>query len=318
MNRWLRIFVKWLAPVLALLVVLSILAWWLGNRDAAPVSRADQQQSYQRAVGWIKANEAWVRAEPNAALLWMLQEAGEKMGDRYLLDLVREVTASNYGGTSAGVPWQRMIYPKAEAILNLVQTEPLLPYQRFFYHAVSCQPLELKQGDTNRFLQENMCRPQVWRVLAMEPACTTHQLIGVRLFRRTACPVAWDTSALEAELLSDIESQLRFDVVVKDAYLQRVLMMVWTGHAERVQAIWMRRVLAVQGADGGWQGKRQFPELTAQLAKWGIQSRLAAWWPGWLRDPTGASDFHATAQGLLIAAISLSQSKTTPAQASLR
>lgn len=290
---------KRLASVLLALIFLAIaltgLGIWTGSRDTAPLNRAEIEQSYARSLAWFHANESTVRSDGNAALWWMVQAAAERMGDTYLLGLVREASATIYAAPrSAGLPWQRMVYPKVDVLMNLVAIEPLSPYQRFYYHGVTCLPVPLADGDTTRFLEENMCRPKPIKALWRDPPCSTHQLIGIQLYKRVGCPVIRDTTALEAELRSDIESQLRVDFVVKDAYLQRVLVLLWSGHADRVKPIWMRRIMSQQQADGGWTGERDIPELPSWMNN--IRQKEA--------QPTG---FHATAQGLLIAALWLTQ-----------
>jgi len=236
----------------------------------------------------------------------MVQTAAERTGDPYLTELVRTMDNVTYGqGRGKQVPWRRMVHPESDIALNLVDTQNLLPYQRFFYHAVTCQPLDLDRGDTSRFVSGHMCRPQWLKVVGRDPACTTHQLIGLMLMRRSACPVPPDLANLESELSADIAWQLRADVVVKDAYLQRVLALLWSGRASQVAPVWLRRVLASQQADGGWSGRQQFPELPGWTQPGAFGFALARWWPSWFQPPRHATDFHATAQGLLIAALSL-------------
>jgi hypothetical protein len=280
----------------ALLGSLTAAATWYWNRDVAPPTLAEEQQSYQRAVGWLRANEAHVLKDGNSALWWMVQTAAERTGDDYLKGLVRQSMAIAYGDDGPTVPWKRIVDPDAEVALNLVALQPLEPYQRFFYHAVTCQAVDLDDGsDTSRFLQGDVCRPLATRVYATDAVCTTHQLIGVRLFQRVGCATPVDLNKLQSELLADIDQQMRWDVLFKDAYLQRVLMLQWFGTPGQVKPVWMRRVLGAQQADGGWVGQRHVPEMSAGLQLWGLRGRPA---------PT---NFHATAQGLLIAALAITE-----------
>jgi hypothetical protein len=109
---------------------------------------------------------------------------------------------------------------------------------------------------------------------------------------------------LKKDLLADIRQQMGVDVVVKDVYLQRVMMLMWYGDPASVKPIWLRRVLMAQQADGGWIGGRQMPELPEKLQPWFIRSQLAQWWPTRFTSAS-TSDFHASAQGLLITALAL-------------
>jgi hypothetical protein len=303
MKTWLARLAK--ATPFAILLVAGLGAWaiWFGNRDVPPVTRPQQQQSYQRAVDWIRANEAQVLKDPNAALWWMLQTAAQRTHDPYLLELVRKSTDSTYVGDRAGLPWKRMLDPTAEVTLNLFNTEALRPYQRFFYHALTCLPVSLDDGDTNRFLAGNACRPQAIQVWLKDPACTTHQLMGVQLFQRMGCPTQENLQALKFTLLSDIDQQMRFDVMVKDTYFQRVLALLWGGDRDRVKPVWLQRVLASQLPDGGWAGHHQIPELPNWLQPW----RIKSWLVGGAQPEGIHADFHASAQGLLIMALSMTE-----------
>jgi hypothetical protein len=99
------------------------------------------------------------------------------------------------------------------------------------------------------------------------------------------------------------------DVVVKDAYFQRVLLLLWRGGPDQVKPVWLQRVVLAQQADGGWVGGRQFPEWPSWAQPWVIRSKLALWWPSHF-NAVSSADFHASAQGLLIAALAI-----TPASA---
>jgi len=285
--------------VLALLGgMLATATWatWYWNRSVAPPTLAEQQQSYRRAVGWLRANEARVLKDGNSALWWMVQTAAERTGDDYLKGLVRRSMTIAYGDGGPAAAWKRIVYPDAEVTLNLFSLRPFEPYQRFFYHAVTCQAVDLDDGgDTSRFLERGVCHPLLTQVYATDAVCTTHQLIGVKLFQRAGCPSPVDLNQLQSELLTDIDQQMRWDVLFKDAYLQRVLMLQWVGGPGQVKPIWMRRILAAQQADGGWVGQRHVPEMAASLQPWHLLGRPA---------PT---NFHATAQGLLITALAITE-----------
>ena len=123
---------------------------------------------------------------------------------------------------------------------------------------------------------------------------------------RAACTTPSVPASLKSELLRDIEQQMGWDVIVKDAYLQRLMMLMWRGQPDQVKAIWLRRVLSAQQSDGGWMGARQIPELPAWAQPSAFRTQLAAWWPSRFQAGAG-SDFHATAQGLLITALAITE-----------
>lgn len=289
----------------------ALVIGWFGHREAPPVTQAQYQQSYQRALAWMRAHETQVLGDGNAALWWMVQTAAERTGDAYLQGLVRQSMARVYTGNTARIAWQRMVVPKAEIDPKLASLEGLSPYQLFLYHAVTCQPVELAQGDTSRFLNTNVCRPQAIEVYGRDLTCSTHQLMGVKLYQRTGCPAHGGLAALEAQLLSDIEQQMQLDVIVKDGYMQRVLTLLWMGGQDRVKPLWVQRVLAAQQADGGWLARQQIPEMPDGALSSTALSVLARIWPS--RFPPGyeSTDFHATAQGLLIAALGMTAAPVT-------
>lgn len=276
---------------------------WLENREAAPVSQAEARASYERTLAWLKHHQASVMLDDNLALWWMVQAAGHLKRDPYLLDLAARQQFARFGPGAVPHAHKRMLDPAADIVDVWFIPEKLEPYQRFFFHALSCKPLPLDEGDTSRFLHENMCRPQLGEVLFGDPACTTHQYIGFRFLRSVGCPRTPRFAELESELLDDIEHQLVLDPVFKDAYLQRVLMLIWSGRQERVKPIWIRRVMKAQQADGGWMGYRQIPEIPGPLQPWTVREQWAARFPGVFKSDGRKLDFHATAQGLLIMAL---------------
>lgn len=283
----------------------ALVIGWFGHRPAPQVTQAQYQQSYQRAVGWIREHETQVLQDGNAALWWMVQSAAERTNDAYLQGLVRQSMDRVYTGNTTRIAWQRMVTPQAEIDPDLASLEGLSPYQLFLYHAVTCRPVGLPQGDTSRFLRTNVCRPQAIEVYSRDLTCSTHQLMGIKLYQRTGCPAQSGLATLETELLSDIEQQMQLDVIVKDGYLQRVLTLAWMGGQDRIKPLWMQRVLAAQQPDGGWLARQQIPEMPDGALSSSAVALLAKVWPS--RFPPGheSTDFHATAQGLLIAALGM-------------
>lgn len=100
------------------------------------------------------------------------------------------------------------------------------------------------------------------------------------------------TRAAVAELQSRIAGQLTWDPRVVDVYVQRVLMLVESGAEDRVKPIWLQRVLAAQRPGGGWARTDPLLELGSGFSL-GFGPRGLAFAPP-------RSDFHATAQGLLL------------------
>ncbi|RZL03053.1 MAG: hypothetical protein EOP36_06400 [Rubrivivax sp.] len=304
MRHWAVGLAKATAALLLVVGAALAVAIWHGNREVAPPSLGERQHAYKQAVSWIRAHEADILKDDNAALWWFVQTAAEQADDDYLRTLVRRFLYQNQGNSRKGVVWRRFLEPGAEVVLDISAVRTMEPYHRFFYHALTCVPVELDGIDTNAFLRNDVCHPQPTEVWLKDPVCTTHQLVGVMLLQRAGCKPAQELVGLKKDLLIDIRQQMTVDVVVKDAYLQRVMMLLWYGGAESVKPVWLQRVYRAQRADGGWIGGRQIPELPEPLQPWFLRAQLANWWPSRF-NTASASDFHASAQGLLITALAL-------------
>jgi hypothetical protein len=305
LRRLARVSVVLLSgSLLAFLVTCGVIAV-CANRSVPAPTLAEKQLAYEHAKGWIRQNESAVLNEGNAALWWILSDAADVMDDTYLHELVKRYTDAHYPEGSPGLAWKRMVDPQAQAWTMGYDTSELADYQKFFFHAVNCQPVSMAGGDTRLFLQQNMCRPQASKVLLGDAACTTHHLIGLQLYKRSRCKAVVGVAEVEAELFDDVQAQLLWDPRVRDVYVQRVLVLQWFGRSQQVKPVWLKRVMSAQLADGGWAWSAPMPELPSWLQ--GLS--LGRFWRGFvlqqqLADPY-ASDFHPTAQGLLLMALSL-------------
>ena len=304
---WPRRVLAWLARgtlVLTALLAASVLMGWGWtqiqiNRPTQSLTQEEARQSYLRAVGWLRSNESLVLSQGNAALWWMIDTAARRSEDRYLAELVERHLAIAYRGMWVNSPWKRLVRPQAAATGEPPAGEQLVRYQRFFLTAVTCQA----DADTIDFLEGHVCRPSLIKALLVDRVCSTHHLMGLMIHRRSGCEAPAGVNRLHSELLDDIETQARLDPFMRDATLQRVLMLAWAGAVDRPQPSWVRRVRDAQQADGGWSGEETLPEWADFL-----QPRaLAALWARLSGRPlprsVPPSDFHASAQGLLLMAL---------------
>lgn len=300
---------KILGGAVAALVLLFALAWgaaiWQANRDAEPVPLAEREARFQRAVGWFRANEPGILQDANSALWWMMQVAAERTQDPFLLSLVQEALKRQYPDDASASPWKRMMAPTADVSPVDLGGDHLDDYQRFFLHGLTCQPQPLDEGDTSRMLKENVCRPLLFKVWPGDPVCSTHHAMGLALVKRAHCAVPSEFGALNEQVLADIAFQTRYDILMRDAYIQHVLMLMWQGGPDAVKPIWFRRVLDEQQPDGSWRGHKIYPFLPDALQPWSIHILLKKWWPSRFPTVVDPLDFHATAQGLLLMALSL-------------
>jgi hypothetical protein len=303
---FLKHLARWALALTLSLTVAWVVAFWQANRAADMVPLAEREAHFQRAVAWLKSNEPAVLADGNAALWWMVQTAAERTQDAYLLALVKESVRRSYPEDRPAPIWKRMIYPDAQVVpLASQDIDQLDDYRRFFLHALGCQSLPMSQGDTSRFLQENVCRPILFKVWPRDPVCSTHHAMGLLLIKRVGCPQPAESTQVANAVLDDIAFQARYDFLMRDAYMQHVLMLMWQRGADAVKPIWLRRVLTEQQADGGWQGHKRYPFLPEGLQPYGVRRFLEMWWPSRFTPDAESLDFHATAQGLLLLALSL-------------
>lgn len=289
--------------VLALSVAVLLGAWgWTQlqiNKEDSALTQQEAMQSYLHAVSWLKANESSVLTQGNSALWWMIDTAARRSGDPYLNELVERHLRFVYQGLLTNSPWMRLVRPRSPVREDAQPEEGLERYQRFFLAAATCRP----DDDTRPFLMGHVCRPALTKVWLSDRVCSTHHLMGLMIHHRNGCKATPDAARLQGELLDDIEAQARLDPFMRDAALQRVLMLAWVGGAERPQSSWVRRVQQAQQADGGWSGETSLPEWPHFIQPHFIRTMGARLTGRPWRRSAPPSDFHASAQGLLLMAL---------------
>ncbi len=274
------------------------------NRDVPPPSAAQRAAAFERAVQWMLVHREMVTAQGNPGLWWMVRVAAQRRGDARLAELVTSSLEVSFPPERRQDVWIRMWQPDAPISVPPLQTLELVDYQEGFVSALSCGETERQWGHAPGWRQSNQCRPWISGLLGLNRWCATHQLMVLRLLQDQHCPASMQPPThLATELLRDIERLMWLDPTMKDASLQRVLMLAWTRGPEAIPPIWLWRVIDSQQADGGWQGNTQIVGGPVWLQP--------MWWRNvWSRVlPIEAvsedSDFHPTAQGLLILALSL-------------
>jgi len=204
-------------------------------------------------------------------------------------------------------PWRRLVdghSPVAAWAMPAHVVAVMVPYQRDFLHAVTCQAGS-PQGvhEPGAFLVRNLCRPNFWTVLSKDKVCATHQLMAMQAYRQTRCRDAAVNAAVVEELARDVHAQLVWLPAFEDAYIQRVLVMYWQHGGQAVRPVWLNRVLSAQRADGGWSGERWVLELP-EAAQPSVLRNAVLQMVGRAPRPV-RSDFHATAQAMLLLALTL-------------
>ncbi len=301
-----RLKVALVTLLIALCCAWAGMAYW-ANRKVTAVPRTEVQTSFNRGVDWLVAHQHEILQDSNSALWWMLKLAAHETQDARLQSLLRTFVTHLEMPNGQASPWLRMLDPS----LPPNRTEPidagLQPYQRFFFHAATCQAQLLDDGQSSAvFLTQNMCRPMLGKVWGQDRVCSTHQLMGLELHRQMRCtPGSPAQAQLVADLASDVRTQLHISPVFEDAYLQRVLAMRWLApQPAHLEPIWLRRSILAQGSDGGWAGRYQMPEWPTWFQLSALR-HVAKRLTGQASTVEPASDFHATAQGVLLMALSL-------------
>lgn len=258
------------------------------NRDSAWPEPARLQAAFTAGFGWLGAHQDSILEQGNPALWRMVQQSAERTREPTLLALFAEYHR-RYLEHGRNI-WQPLFFPGRWVPLARDDTAGLDDYQQHFIYAISCDA-ELGQSPlVQAQLDPGYCNRYPWR-----PACVTHQMMGLRLMQRSDCGDAEATAAAIGSLQTRIERQLTWDPRVVDVYLQRVLMLVDSGAKEHLCPTWVNRVLAAQQPDGGWAGVDPLFTLPG--------GRSLGFGPRGFSFKPVRSDFHATAQGVMLMAL---------------
>lgn len=306
MSRTHRLAVRLAACLILIPIALwgSMIMW--ANREQAPISRAQAKASFDRGVDWLVHNESKILEDGNAALWWMLQLAENDTGDVRLQQLIGRFISHLKSQDGMPSAWLRLLKPEMPPNQIEAMGATFEAYQRFFFHAATCLPRTLDDGrSTTDFLTHHQCRPAYSRVWREDPVCSTHQLMGLMLYQQMRCTdgATQPSKRLADELVDDIGEQLWISPVFEDAYLQRVLMVHWARPDLAHRPIWLHRVVAAQSADGGWSGRYQMPEWPQWLQLSALKHLIKTSTGGESAGIAPQSDFHATAQGILLMAL---------------
>lgn len=280
-----KILVKLFLAVTILGIAAATALLFANNRPAEQPTPAELQASLEAAIGWVEANREAILKQSNPVLWWMVQRSAEHTGDPRLQALFADYHA-RYLDNPRNL-WVPLFHPGRWVPFRIEDIEHYPDYNLHFIYGIGCDAELAEHPVVVPQLRADFCDRHPLR-----PACVTHQLMGFRFMQRSGCGDPAATSAAVAELQTRIVRQLTWDPRVVDVYLQRVLMLVESGAAERVKPIWLRRVLAAQRTDGGWAGIDPLLELGAAAS--------VSLGPRGLSFAAPRSDFHATAQGVLL------------------
>jgi hypothetical protein len=273
---------------------------YLNSQNAAVPTDSELRLRFSRAADWVLKNREQALNEDNAMLWLFIREAGKRTGDQRLLALAAEFQARHPD------TWMwRYIFDangrERVAGLYFVFPDYFPDYNRLFIYGATCNASAREDPAVIALLSPSACG-STFTGLRL-PWCRTHQLMGLRFIQQNHCEPDETTDQTVAQLQDFILRELRWDFRVADAYIQKVLMLVESGRREDVRAIWLRRILEEQRADGGWDGVYIVAHLPGnRVFSW--EGRL---YP--VIAPQRPSNLHATAQALYLLALWLEKTE---------
>src|SRR5262249_55943121 len=170
-----------------------------------------------------------------------------------------------------------------------------LGYNRLFIYGATCNDSVRDDPQVVELLSPAACGSTLDGIRS--PWCRTHQLMGLRLIQRNHCEPDEQIARTVASVQNAVRREQKWDFRLEDAYIQRVMMLVESGRRQEVKAVWLQRIVAAQGQDGGWSGQETIVELTGNR-------ELS--WKAHLYPVMGErrpSNLHATAQALYLLAL---------------
>ncbi|HEY3699629.1 MAG TPA: hypothetical protein VGK97_09885 [Spongiibacteraceae bacterium] len=280
-----------------ILIVFCVYGYFFyqNNRDTSALNTEQIAQSYERGVTWLLSHRDEILRDGNPMLWWMLGESARISGDERVAALYDEFR-QNYDRYAADSIWQVFFSPAKYrgASFPAEAYQPLVEYQQYFLYTLTCS----SQLEREPLIQAQNDPQFCWHGTRMiRPACATHQLMGYRMAQRNNCTIE-NLDKKIGVLQKTIERQLRYDPRVVDVYVQRVLMLVESDAQQRLKPRWLQRVLQAQLEDGGWSSMQPIALVGGKQLVFDSKAVTIA---------TPRSDFHATAQGVLL--MSLLRSK---------
>lgn len=273
--------------------------FWQNNRIVDAPPSLVVSASLEKGIRWLVNNRDRILLDNNPMLWWMVMESAGITQDKRLQSLFSEYRSRQLD-PYPGNPWWYLFDPQSKAPITAARLYHLPDYNMYFIYGASCNAA-LAQDEVIR--QQNdagFCATHH----PISPACVTHQLMGVRFIQKRGCLGTKKVQDVVHALQSRIVTQLTWDPRVVDVYIQRVLMLAESGALRQVKPVWLQRVLGAQLADGGWSNTHPLSPL------------VPPYWVGFVGNGIGVrkpiSDFHATAQGVLLMSIVKNETRENP------
>ena len=290
-----------------LLGALIGISYRVNNTEVPFPSQGEIEQSQQKAIDWIKAHESEVLDTENAVLWWMLRDSAVLSGNTYLASLYTKYY-ERYLAPNPTNAWHHLFDQESNVWIPMFKLDQLPDYNLLFLYGLSCDLSLRSEPQVARLLSADSCGPIHSLSYIRNPACATHQLMGIHFMQQRRCEDDMQTGAFIGALQDKIVIEATWDFRgVVDSYIQKILMLAESGAAERIKPIWLKRVINAQRVDGGWDDFDEIfrldPDRSFGWSGWSAH--------GWMWVHRPKSKLHTTAQGLYL--MSLLKSRSTGA-----
>lgn len=233
--------------ILLCIILLSTGYFYLvykNNIDAQQPSKQEIQQALDKSINWVLQNQNDLIKINNPVLWWFLDESANLTNNHELSTLVSKYRNTILDKNSV---WTGYWVKKPPFTYITGSLDNIEKYQKFFVYSLTCDSDLGEEKIIQDQLDINFCD---WR--PYYSSCSTHQLMAIRLLQIKDCGNQKLYTSLSDELAEIIESQLTWDPRVGDVYIQRVLMLIESGHSDLVKSAWVKNILKEQLDDGGW------------------------------------------------------------------
>jgi hypothetical protein len=282
--RYYKLIIGSAVCLISLVITFYFYLVYNNNLDTSKPSAEVIQQALDKSINWILTNQDELIYINNPALWWFIDESASIINNpelatlvmRYRRDILNENSVwTGYFGTN---PPFTYVY----GALDYMEE-----YQKFFVYGLTCDSELGEEQAIKDQLEINYCN---WR--PYYSSCSTHQLMGIRLLQIKNCGNQKLYNNLSDDLANKIEHQLIWDPRVGDVYIQRVLMLVESGHRNKVKPIWIRNILGHQLEDGAWS---KFVTLISFRANYYLGFTYK-----FISIDKPEPDFHTTAQAIYL------------------
>lgn len=283
---------KFLRGIGFIILLLALLYGYLIWKNSASVTTPVQPElatALENSIQWLEQNRDSVLSASNPMLWYMVQQAANISSDQRLQRLFADYEQRYLKNRSTNL-WRPLFYPGTWVPVRFEDIASYPDYNLLFMYGITCdaelgQVPEIAVQTDAAFCDQHPLRP----------GCVTHQMMGIRLLQRSSCGNAAQLNDTVQQLQQRIRRQLLLDPRVGDSYMQRVLMLMESGASELVKPVWIRNLVEAQQPDGGWSAFEPLLPVGGDRF-FGFGYKFFA-----IDKPH--SDFHITAQGVLLFAL---------------